>query len=280
MPRLGKTKMTNLSTETQAPTGKEKLQFEVSERTIAAGTDRALIEDTVLKAIEGLDEKDCLTNVDQNEGFNTSRAILLREYVDTDGDKLACAVIEVPTLEELMSTPEGVEFVRKAVLSPFNRKFSAVIGGYLRGDRKQSLTLPKSLSDFITSTASVVDVTERKRFSYDAWNAYKADIRDMLVAAFAKKNINVSISYADLEECLANQQIASIKLSAIAGTLFDAIVARLVSLPPVHTKDKKTGKTRTDNGDLFKFWSETRNVKADTLDVSLDLEDLDVSKKA
>jgi hypothetical protein len=252
----------------RAASPNSNIAVDYTDTAFAPSSDVSAIQTAIQSVAAGLEPSTILTNIRTGEQLNTKRLTVVRELVNADADtKIGVAVLSIPTLAEFLSIPSGVAFVERVLEGALARRTSALITAYFRSDRATMPLLPNTLEEFMTVTkqSNSIDISARKRFSQDSWKKYRGD--------FKAKNIVISFTMSDFEQCLENQAIAAIKLPKIPAAMFDKLIDALISLPPTTTVDDK-GKSRVDSGELFQYWKATR-YNVEQTDGELTLEDLD-----
>jgi hypothetical protein len=260
----------------RAASPNSNISVDYTDTVFAPSSDVSAIQSSIQATASGLEPNVILTNIRTGEQLNTKRLTLVRELVNADtNSKIGAAILSIPTLAEFLSIPSGVAFVERVLDGALARRTSALITAYLRSDRSIMPVLPNTLDEFMTVTKQSigVDISARKRFSQDSWKKYRGDFKAKIVDMFTRKNIVISFTMSDFEQCLENQAIAAIKLPKIPAAMFDKLIDALISLPPTTVVDDK-GKSRTDSGELFHYWKATR-YNVEQTDGELTLEDLD-----
>jgi hypothetical protein len=234
----------------------------------------AAIQSAFHVAVKDLDLKtQVVSNIPTNSTLDDNRITIVREYIDANtNNKIGAAILSLPTIAEILSTPAGVEFAQRSVEASFGRKLGSMMASFFKSDRSIMPSLPSTLAELMSAArqTSTADISTRKRFSQDSWKKYRGDIKKLIIDMFAKKGITINLTAVDLEQCLESQAIAAVKLPKVPAAMFDKLIDRLISLPAVTIVDDK-GKSRTDKGELYAFWKATRyNVEQSDGELSLD----------
>lgn len=271
---------------TQATTGTDPVQPVVEstidtkklnnvDTEVPAGT--KTVEELLAKAKElsaGLDEKSIIVNLDPDAGFNTNWDTLFRAVMDENGNKVAAAVYQMPTVSVLVGTDEGKAFVERIVQAAMMRRISSTQTAWLKTDRSEPIDLPMTVSEFSTA-AKPQGSGVRSIFPQQHWKHYRNAIKTHLVDKYAAADITLDMNAQTLERALENQAIATVYFPQIPSTSWDQVIEGLLSLPPYTYKNSKGNEVTDDGKALYAHWKSTRyDVNDDVEQVEISLDDL------
>ena len=175
---------------------------------------------------------------------------------DVEKKIVAYVVAPIPSLEMLMQTDEGKDFILKAVNASLVAKLLASVKDKLKGNANKitealinSIELPTTLADFIER--------KRSKFDLEAWKFYSKPFCSML-----KDKKDFTISPAALRLVFSNAAIAKRDHPKIAQSTWEGMLVRLM----------QTAKAANFDTTLFEHWLTTRDQEtlAEGKELSLD----------
>lgn len=149
----------------------------------------------------------------------------------------------IPSLELLMTTEEGRDFVFKSVNASLVAKIIAVVKDRLKGKANQVTEALINTIEFPTTLAEFVE-RKRSKFDLEAWKHYAKPFCAML-----KDKKDFPVSPVALRLYFSNSAIAKRDHPKIAQHIWEGMLARLI----------ETAKAAKFDVSLFEHWLTTRD---------------------
>ena len=246
--------------------------FKAHDKEYPSGFDIAAVQADMAAIVEGVPEDLQISNIGE-QGFNPNWPVIVRSFKDAEGANVAAAILQHPSLDEMLQTPEARAYLERILSAAFMRQLSGSLTTWLKSDRTEPISLASKVGDFIT-TARRVASTGKRRFSKILWNKYRSIMMERLVQLYAQSGITLEITVAKFEQCLENQAAASAFYPQVKPEVWEAFVDLLCKLPAETVVNEKTNNSVTDDGELFRHWKATRNDASDDDEVDIDLSSL------
>lgn len=216
------------------------------------------VKNVIAATLTGLSENQQATNI--GDALNPARKTIVRSYMEGE-TKVAGAVVEVPSLDEFIADPDGRKWLEDKIFNLSDKKVSMSLLHWIKAGCKEAATeLPKTVADFIT-TARRSAGTGAPRFAKHSWKEYGDAVLESIKKSFrAQSNKDLSMTKGELELCLSDAAYAEAKFPDLENVgWFGMILDVLIAKDPVTITDKRSGKDKTDNGEIFAHWKATRN---------------------